>query len=229
MSRSGGPSDDKTQIISTKLNVPDNDRTVASGVGGLPNAQRSSVGGPPKGTVIGQGLPPNKPAASGGGRPPPPPPQAGETLFVPSAASVPGSTEATNKTFNPVVGWLVVVKGPDRGDCKPLFYGPNSIGRGERHTVRLDGDQRVSRNVHAYIIYDDFQRKFFIRDNDANPVRYKGQLIGSQTELHDRDEVIIGDSTLMFIALCNSGFDWVASGNATGKENTNAGTEPSKS
>jgi len=132
----------------------------------------------------------------------------GRTLFVPL-----GSSEAdAGESDGPLVGWLVVLKGPGRGKGCPVYYGQNSIGRGPDQRVRLDfGDQRISRDAHAYIIYDDADRKFFIRDNGkSNPVRHNGEPVMMPKELSDRDVISMGDSTLMFVALCGSEFDWLA-------------------
>jgi FHA domain len=115
--------------------------------------------------------------------------------------------------FDPVVGWLIVTKGPGKGQYRGVHYGQNAIGRDASQRVSLDfGDQRISRDAHAYIIYDESCRAFFIRDNGkSNVVRVRGEIVMAPTQLHDRDEIVIGDTTLMFVALCDSRFDWLAS------------------
>jgi FHA domain-containing protein len=134
----------------------------------------------------------------------------GETIFLAPGQSSP---KPGAPKFDPVVGWLVVTSGPGRGQFRPVFYGQNSIGRGPDQRISIDfGDQRISREAHAFIIYDEVQRMFFIRDNGkSNLVRHKGNLVMMPTEIFDRDEITIGDTSLMFVALCNSSFDWLAS------------------
>jgi hypothetical protein len=129
----------------------------------------------------------------------------GETVFVKSGAG-------TKERFDPAVGWLVVTDGPGRGHFLPVYYGQNAIGRGADQRIPLDfGDQRISREAHAFIIYDEAQRKFFVRDNGkSNLVRHQGNLVMMPTEMKDRDTLVVGDTTLLFIALCGSGFDWLA-------------------
>lgn len=132
----------------------------------------------------------------------------GETVFITGQASAsPGASR-----FDPVVGWLIVRKGPGRGQARQVYYGQNSVGRGNEQRVCLDfGDQRISREAHAFIVYDDALRKFFIRDNGkSNLLRVNGNLVMMPTELADRSEIIIGDTTLLFVALCGPDFDWLA-------------------
>jgi hypothetical protein len=135
----------------------------------------------------------------------------GETVMVPAS---PGGAQSTG-TFDPVVGWLVVVDGPGRGQFRSIYYGQNAIGRGPELRISIDfGDQRISREAHAFVVYDEMQRKFFVRDNGkSNIVRLNGSAVLTPTELRDRDTISIGETTLMFVALCDQSFDWLT-GNA---------------
>lgn len=132
----------------------------------------------------------------------------GHTLFVPMGAE----SSEVGAEHGPLVGWLVVRTGPGRGQGRPIYYGQNSIGRGEDQRVPLDfGDQRISRDAHAFVLYDEEQRKFFIRDNGKSTiVRHNGDPVMMPKEIADRDLIQIGETTLMFVALCGSGFDWLA-------------------
>jgi hypothetical protein len=135
----------------------------------------------------------------------------GATVMVPANAA--GAQSST--PFDPVVGWLVVVAGPGRGQFRPIHYGQNAVGRGQDLRISIDfGDQRISREAHAFVVYDEMQRKFFVRDNGkSNIVRLNGDAVLTPTQLRDRDTISIGETTLMFVPLCDQDFDWVA-GNA---------------
>jgi hypothetical protein len=137
-----------------------------------------------------------------------PAPAQGETIFVtPEPGALPGA-----KPFEPVVGWLVVTRGPGRGEFRAVHYGQNSIGRDPKQRISFDfGDQKISRDTHAFLVYDEVVRKFFLRDNGkSNLVRHNGNLVMAPTEIQDRDTISIGDTTLLFVALCNANFDWLA-------------------
>ena len=130
-----------------------------------------------------------------------------DTVMVPA-----GAVDTQSKgVFDPVVGWLVVLEGLGRGQFRPVRYGQNAVGRGQDLRICIDfGDQRISRDAHAFVIYDEVQRRFFVRDNGkSNIVRLNGEAVLTHAELHDRDRLSIGETTLLFVALCDQNFDWL--------------------
>ncbi|MBU1210972.1 MAG: FHA domain-containing protein [Alphaproteobacteria bacterium] len=113
--------------------------------------------------------------------------------------------------FNPVVGWLVILEGPGRGEHCTVYYGQNSIGRGEDQRIQLNfGDARITRDTHAFLVYDDHVRKFYLRDNGkANLIRLNGVAVLAPTDVADRDIISIGETVMLFVALCGTEFDWL--------------------
>lgn len=132
-----------------------------------------------------------------------------KTFFMPAAGT---AARPSEPSFNPAVGWLVILDGPGRGQHCPVYYGQNSIGRGEEQRIRLNfGDARITRDTHAFIVYDDIARKFYLRDNGkANLVRHNNTPVMAPTELADRDTISIGETVMLFVALCSAEFDWLA-------------------
>lgn len=108
------------------------------------------------------------------------------------------------------VGWLVVAAGPGRGHAFALFAGVSQIGRGQDQAVRLDfGDTAISRQNHAAIAYDREQGKFYLgHGGKANLVRLNGRPVLSTEEMATGSRIRIGETTLHFVALCGTGFDW---------------------
>lgn len=127
------------------------------------------------------------------------------TVFLTPAAGV-----SADQDFNPPVGWLVVVDGPGRGETVNVFYGQNTIGRGDDQRIRLNfGDKSISREVHAYLLYDEVARKYFVRDSGkANIVRVNRSPVMAPVEIKSHDFLQVGATTLLFVALCNDKFDW---------------------
>jgi len=111
---------------------------------------------------------------------------------------------------DPVAGWLVVVKGPGRGGFRPIFVGMNSVGRDTNQRISLGfGDDSISREDHAYIAYDEEQRRFYLQHGGkANLVRLGGRPVLSPTELNPHDLIRIGKTTLRFVPLCGDHFAW---------------------
>ncbi len=131
------------------------------------------------------------------------------TMLMPA-----GPAKAPADVFDPAVGWLVIVEGPGRGNHCPIYYGQNSIGRGPDQRIRLGfGDTRIARDSHAFVIYDDVSRTYYLRDNGkANLVRLNGAPVMTPMELTDRDRIQIGETVMLFVQLCGESFDWLAAG-----------------
>ncbi|MDX2204367.1 MAG: biotin/lipoyl-containing protein [Hyphomicrobiaceae bacterium] len=141
-------------------------------------------------------------------------PQAPTALAGASAApAAPAKTtfmRAQDVQTDPVTGWLVVVKGPGRGGFRPLFPGMNAIGRDPGQRVPLSfGDDTISRQEHAFITYDDEQRRFFIQHGGkANLVRVGDKPVLIPTELKANDRIRMGKTTLRFVPCCGPDFSW---------------------
>lgn len=108
------------------------------------------------------------------------------------------------------VAWALVIKGPGQGECFALRTGMSQIGRGEDQAVCLDfGDQAISRTNHAAIVYDPKAHNFLLgHGGKANIVRLNGTPVVSTTEITDGDRIELGETTLLFKALCTPEFNW---------------------
>jgi hypothetical protein len=138
---------------------------------------------------------------------------AAATAVAPAAAPAPAKTtfmRGTDVQGDPVTGWLVVMKGPGRGNFRPVYPGMNAIGRDPSQRISLSfGDDTISREEHAFITYDDEQRRFYIQHGGkANLIRVGDQPVLVPTELKANDLVRIGKTTLRFVPLCGSDFSW---------------------
>ena len=116
----------------------------------------------------------------------------------------------TGVEIEPVTGWLVVVKGPGRGNFCPVYVGMNAVGRDANQRVSLSfGDETISREEHAFITFDEEQRCFYLQHGGkSNLVRLGGQPVLSPTELQPNDLIRIGRTTLLFVPFCGPEFSW---------------------
>ena len=110
------------------------------------------------------------------------------------------------------VGWLVVISEMGRGASFALHDGVSKVGRGTDQTVCLDfGDNSISRDNHISIAFDAEQNRFFVgHSGKANLVRINNVPLLSTEELHSKDLIRIGETTLRFIAFCEDDFGWEA-------------------
>ena len=116
------------------------------------------------------------------------------------------------------VGWIVVTGGPGRGSFFALFNGVSQIGRGEDQAIKLAfGDTSISRSNHAAVAYDDETNGFFLgHGGKTNLVRLNDRPVISTEVLHHHDIIRIGETTLMFVALCAGDFRWASTDEGTG-------------
>ncbi len=113
--------------------------------------------------------------------------------------------------FNPVVGWLVCVDGPDKGTDYRIHNGYNYIGRAQSMNICIMGDDHISNLNAAVIGYDDVERLFsFGPSGGHNTVRVNGKMVINAVELKPYDVLTIGTTRLMFVPLCGENFDWNA-------------------
>lgn len=116
-------------------------------------------------------------------------------------------------------GFLVVVDGPGRGAFFAVTTSVSTIGRGLDQDVALDfGDESISREGHASVVYDEEQNRFFLgHGNKANVVRRNGTPVLATEELSHGDTIRIGKTTLRFHAFCGEDFTWTEPAQASGK------------
>ena len=123
-----------------------------------------------------------------------------------------GEDKATTETghFKFPVGLVMIVKGPGLGECFAIKSGMSQIGRGEDQAIQLDfGDQAISRENHAAIVYDPKEHTFLLgHGGKSNIVRLNGKPVASTSDLEDGNEIEIGETKLRFVALCSKEFNW---------------------
>ncbi len=107
-----------------------------------------------------------------------------------------------------VVGWLVAVSGPCRGQDYPLHVSYNYIGR-EEGDVIITGDMNISAHRDSTVAFDDDSNKFFISHVDGkNLLRVNGAPVLNTAELQNYDRITIGKTELVFLGLCGEHFSW---------------------
>ena len=115
----------------------------------------------------------------------------------------------SGETVNPVVGWLVCIKGVNFGKEYRIHSDYNYVGSASGDVV-IQGDPKISHEKHMLITYDSEARKFYVSPfSGSNMVRLNDKaLVGGAEELHSYDVIRTGDSTFMFIAFCGPEFNW---------------------
>ncbi|WP_069471520.1 FHA domain-containing protein [Candidatus Marithrix sp. Canyon 246] len=89
-----------------------------------------------------------------------------------------GSSSSKEEKEDPIVGWLVIVKGKGKTNALTLGYGMNSIRRSPDERISINfGDEQISRNKHAVITYDPRGRKFYVQHGGGKNLTYLGDQV----------------------------------------------------
>lgn len=110
---------------------------------------------------------------------------------------------------DPVVGWLVAIKGKHYGESFTLKTGRNFIGRARDMDVVLSADESVSRNKHTVVLYDPKANLFILQPGESRELTYlNGNVLLDSKEIHIYDIITLGNSELMFVPFCGDRFVW---------------------
>ena len=111
--------------------------------------------------------------------------------------------------YEPVVGWLVCVEGPEVGKDYRLFGRINSIGRAEGNDVVLAQEHTVSQKNHVRLAYDAKHNNFQLIPGEGTNVTYlNDEPLYVPQKLNAYDVLEMGDTKLIFVPLCNERFRW---------------------
>lgn len=107
----------------------------------------------------------------------------------------------------PPVAWLVCIKGPHLGTAFECFAGKNRIGRNMDSEIKLISDATVSRDSHAFVIYEPKHRQFFIQEG-AGMTYLNDDLLYGREKIVAYDKIMVGNTEFVFFPLCGENFTW---------------------
>ncbi len=111
--------------------------------------------------------------------------------------------------IDPVVGWLVCVKGPDRGRDYRIRSEKNFIGRGDRMDICIRGDETISRENHAAISYNYKNNSFKLLPGEGRGLVFlNNDEVDTPVALAAYDMIEIGNTQLLFVPFCGEKFQW---------------------
>lgn len=120
--------------------------------------------------------------------------------------TIPLADEGT--TGKEVVGWLVAVSGPCKGEDFRIHNGYNYIGREEGQII-ITGDMNISRRRDSAVLFDEISSQFHIGHVEGqNMLRLNGAPVISTVQMHNYDRISIGKTELVFVGLCGENFTW---------------------
>ena len=110
---------------------------------------------------------------------------------------------------DPVVGWLVCVEGSVRGQDYPIRCEKNSIGRSAHMDICISSDDCISRENHAFIIFNPKTAIFRVQTGESRGLVYlNNEEVLTYMELKAYDRIEIGQTKLIFMPFCGVNFTW---------------------
>lgn len=101
------------------------------------------------------------------------------------------------------------IEGETLGDSFNLKSGKNFIGRNIDNDIVITGDNGISREKHAVIVYDPKSRKFLVQPGMSSELFYVNDSVILQAEaINQRDVIQLGKTKLMFMPFCGENFTW---------------------
>jgi hypothetical protein len=150
---------------------------------------------------------------------PPPVPSAAPPQPAPAsqAQSIPADLAATRRISvpagafaDPVAGWLICLEGPDRGRDFRLHGEKNFVGRSPTMDVCIPGDDSISREKHAIVVFDPKKLLFWVMPGESAGLVYlNGEVVHSPSQLKRDDILELGKTKLVFIPFCGEKYHWV--------------------
>ena len=85
----------------------------------------------------------------------------------------------------------------------------NAVGRSDSMDICISGDETISRNEHAFIVYDPKKNTFRIQAGSSRGLVYlNGDEVIASEELNAYDSIEMGESTFKFIPFCGEEYKW---------------------
>lgn len=114
--------------------------------------------------------------------------------------------------MEPVVGWLVCIKGANKGRDYRLHSDLNKVGRDPNMDVCIEGDETISRENHCQIAFSPRSKTFsVVPGTGRNLIYLNDEDVFSAMKLKAYDRLDLGDSSFLFIPFCSDQFEWESS------------------
>ncbi len=104
-------------------------------------------------------------------------------------------------------GWLVCVRGAQKGRDFRIFPGFNRVGRQSFSDICLE-DGQVARESHCAVVYEPKKGAFYLMPGKGTVTLLNERRIEGTEELEEGDRIGVGESLLVFIPFCGKERTW---------------------
>lgn len=114
-----------------------------------------------------------------------------------------------SNSIDPVVGWLICIKGEYFGESFNIKEGNNCIGRSMSMDIAFPKDTSISRERHAVVVFEPNKGVFYLKSGESSGLTYlNGELLLLYKELSDYDRISLGNSEFIFMHFAGDKFVW---------------------
>lgn len=106
-----------------------------------------------------------------------------------------------------LAGWLVCIRGGQKGRDFRIFPGYNRIGRQQISDICLE-DGQVARESHCAVVYEPRRGNFYLTPGRGTVTLHNGKRVDGPETLEEGDVIGLGESLLMFIPFCGKERTW---------------------
>lgn len=107
-----------------------------------------------------------------------------------------------------VCGWLVCIKGPEKGRDFKIFQGFNLVGRDRENDIVLANDKQVARKEQCRFVYEDRKNLFYVVPDVGSLTYVNDELLEKPQQLDQGDVIHVGDCDLVFVPFCKGDLKW---------------------
>lgn len=133
-----------------------------------------------------------------------------DTVASAVSSRIPDDITPEELNSNPVIGWLVAIKGAHKGRSYEVKQGRNFIGRSTAMDICLSGNSKISRDRHAIITYDPRSEKCFLQPDETRDLIYiNDELLFGPMPMKHNDIIVLADEEFVFLALQCDKADWM--------------------
>ena len=133
-----------------------------------------------------------------------------DTVASAVSSRIPDDITPEELNSNPVIGWLVAIKGVHKGRSYEVKQGRNFIGRSTAMDICLSGNSKISRDRHAIITYDPRSKKCFLQPDETRDLIYiNDELLFGPMPMKHNDIIVLADEEFVFLALQCDKADWM--------------------
>ena len=133
-----------------------------------------------------------------------------DTVASAVSSRIPDDITPEELNSNPVIGWLVGIKGAHKGRSYEVKQGRNFIGRSTAMDICLSGNSKISRDRHAIITYDPRSKKCFLQPDETRDLIYiNDELLFGPMPMKHNDVIVLADEEFVFLPLQCDKADWM--------------------